>query len=236
VFQDKDLDGSKGTSSAEVIRGPQAKDDAVSASAVAGKRTLDSISGADAINEALEMAENERERQQLWLDDKRAVYMARLLQDQHGKGQKKISNKSPGEVTDETVLEAMGRCPSNPLMLGLTPEQYVLRAVGSIRTSELQQALFVLPFTDAMRLLEYLNYFMVTEEGDKVELVCNVAVMLVRIHQGQLSSLPDARPVLQELREKLRARIMGMKNTMGFNLAGCRHVARRARAKEVVDM
>lgn len=46
--------------------------------------------------------------------------------------------------------------PPNPLLLGLPPAGYVLRAVGSVRSAELEQALLLLPFTDALRLLGYL--------------------------------------------------------------------------------
>jgi hypothetical protein len=45
---------------------------------------------------------------------------------------------------------------ANPLLLGLSPSTFVLRAVGRVRSSELEQALLLLPFPDALRLLGYL--------------------------------------------------------------------------------
>ena len=44
----------------------------------------------------------------------------------------------------------------NPLLLGLSPSAYVLRVVGRVRSSELEQALLLLPFTDALHLLGYI--------------------------------------------------------------------------------
>lgn len=45
--------------------------------------------------------------------------------------------------------------PSNPLMLGLSAEAYVLRAVGGVRANDLEQALLLLPFADALKLLQW---------------------------------------------------------------------------------
>lgn len=44
----------------------------------------------------------------------------------------------------------------NPLLLGQAPGAYVLRVVARVRSAELEQALLLLPFTDALRLMRYL--------------------------------------------------------------------------------
>lgn len=44
----------------------------------------------------------------------------------------------------------------NPLLLGLSPSAHVLRVVSRVRSAELEQALLLLPFTDALRLMRYL--------------------------------------------------------------------------------
>lgn len=43
----------------------------------------------------------------------------------------------------------------NPMLLGMTPEQYMLKQVASVRAGDLEQALLILPFSDALRLLAY---------------------------------------------------------------------------------
>ena len=43
----------------------------------------------------------------------------------------------------------------NPLLLGLAPEAYMLKQLGSVRAGDLEQALLILPFSDALRLLQY---------------------------------------------------------------------------------
>jgi hypothetical protein len=40
-------------------------------------------------------------------------------------------------------------------MLGLSAEAYVLRAVGGVRANDLEQALLLLPFADALKLLQW---------------------------------------------------------------------------------
>lgn len=40
--------------------------------------------------------------------------------------------------------------------MGLSPPAYVLRVVARVRSAELEQALLLLPFTDALRLMAYL--------------------------------------------------------------------------------
>lgn len=50
-----------------------------------------------------------------------------------------------------------GKAPSaNPLLLGRSVEEYVLETVRRVRPGDLEQALLVLPFSDALRLLQYL--------------------------------------------------------------------------------
>lgn len=44
----------------------------------------------------------------------------------------------------------------NPLLLGRSPAAHVLHVVGRVRAAELEQALLLLPFTDALRLMGYL--------------------------------------------------------------------------------
>ena len=44
----------------------------------------------------------------------------------------------------------------NPLLLGRAPSAHVLHVVARVRSAELEQALLLLPFTDALRLVGYL--------------------------------------------------------------------------------
>lgn len=111
------------------------------AAAPAGRKTLESVSGADALAEALDLAAGEVERLTA------AAAEAVLARSKGGSG------KAP-------------KLPPNPLMLGLSPSAYVLRSVQQVRANDLEQCLLLLPFTDALRLLTYLPQWL--EGGNQV--------------------------------------------------------------------
>ncbi|KAL3325988.1 hypothetical protein AABB24_036944 [Solanum stoloniferum] len=110
---------------------------------------------------------------------------------------------------------------SNVLMLGLSPSDYVLRALSSVHTNDLEQTLMALPFSDALDLLSYLESW--ASAIDKVELVGRVAVLLVQLHHHQLVSTVSARPLITRLGDVLPAKAKGCKDIMGYNLAGMDH-------------
>lgn len=119
--------------------------------------------------------------------------------------------------------------PPNPLMLGLSPAAFVLKAVAAVRTSDLEQALLVLPFSSALHLLDYIAQWL--KSGDHIELSCRAAILLLRLHQSQLVATTSARPTLLTVQNELRPRVQGLKSALGFNLAGLGHVQRMLTAK-----
>lgn len=64
--------------------------------------------------------------------------------------------------------EGVAPPPANPMLLGLSPAEYVLRALEKIRAADLEQALLLLPFHYGLQLLEYLCHWL--EKGVKVGL------------------------------------------------------------------
>ncbi|CAA2975134.1 WD repeat-containing 3 [Olea europaea subsp. europaea] len=128
--------------------------------------------------------------------------------------------KSKGKVADFRP---------NILMLGLSPPDYVLRALSNVDTNDLEQTLLALPFSDALKILSYLKDW--ASLPDKVELVCRVATVLLQIHHNQLVSTVAARPVLTLLKDVLHARVKECKDTLGFNLAAMDHLKQLMAAK-----
>ena len=93
-----------------------------------------------------------------------------------------------------------------------------------MQAADLEQALLVLPFTEALRLLSYLCQWL--RKGQQVELCCRVSTLLVRLHNPQLIATPAARPTLVQLQTLLTGSVQGLKDTMGFNLAALHHLKR----------
>lgn len=112
---------------------------------------------------------------------------------------------------------------SNPLLRGMNPSAYVLRKVRDVKPGDLEIALMSLPFSDALSLLGYLCEWL-EHGGSQVETVARVSTLLVRLHLPQLSTSTSARETLIHLQGLLRSVLKDMKDTMGFNLAGTRHV------------
>lgn len=213
----------------------------------------------------------------------------------------------------------------NPLLLGLDPSSYVLRSLGAIKAAELEQALLLLSFSDALRLLRYLadwckqraqvggraagglpvawqgrlllpdsvpqlrvctvpashavhisphwqhpmtscmvlgrglpcvvystslrmvmfwvpglptdvlaarhssSCCVVLLHATQAELCCRVAVLLLRLHHGALTSTPSARPTLLALHAQLRPALQALKDTLGFNCAALKYLQRSAK-------
>lgn len=110
----------------------------------------------------------------------------------------------------------------NVLMLGLTPSAYILRVLCNVRSSDLEQALLALPFTDGLKLMGYLKEWVT--ENSQVELVCRVAILLLHLHHSQLVATVSSRPVLMSLYEVLQDGVKKLKDTLGFNLAAMGHL------------
>ncbi|KAL4429403.1 hypothetical protein ABPG77_005177 [Micractinium sp. CCAP 211/92] len=165
----------------------------------AGRKTLETVTAADDIIEALDLAAEEDERMKEFEEDKARNPKA----------------KPPA---------------ANPLLLGQSPSAYVLRVVARVRSAELEQALLLLPFTDALRLMRYLVSWL--RQGGQVELLCRVATLLLRLHMQQLMGTPAARPLLLDLQQLLHARVQELKDVMGFNLAAMNHLQRGLRERQ----
>ncbi|KAH6802685.1 transducin family protein / WD-40 repeat family protein [Perilla frutescens var. frutescens] len=165
--------------------------------ALAGKKTGETVTAADSIMEALDIAEEE---------------LKRIEEHEMERSKGKVADFKP-----------------NILMLGLSPSNYVLRALSSVHTNDLEQALLALPFSDSLRVLSYLKEWVAYP--DKVELVCRVSTVLLQIHHYQLTSTVSARPILSLLKDILHARVKECKDTLGFNLAAMDHIKQLMAAK-----
>ncbi|GMH45948.1 hypothetical protein BSKO_13912 [Bryopsis sp. KO-2023] len=123
---------------------------------------------------------------------------------------------------------------SNPLMYGLKPSSFVLRAVQNVKNGDLEMALMSIPFSEALRLLGYLCEWL-ESGGGNIETIARVGTLLVRLHLQALSMSPSARATLVRLQGLLRGTLQGVKDTMGFNMAGIRHMQISLKRKKGVQ-
>lgn len=104
-----------------------AEGEAAAAAGPSGRKTLESVSAADAIIDALDMAAHEEQQREEFEAEQRA---------------RARSGGSSGGASSS-------RPPINPMMLGMGPSAFVLRAVSGVRANDLEQALLMLPFAGA---------------------------------------------------------------------------------------
>ena len=117
----------------------------------------------------------------------------------------------------------------NPLLFGMDPPSYVLWILRSVKSADLEQSLLVLPLGHVGRLMHYLIALL--RRGNGVEVCARVAVFLVRAHQAQIVSNRTMTAPLRELRGLVRDRTTDVRDTVGFNMAALRMIARIADEK-----
>ncbi|MCL7047922.1 hypothetical protein MKW94_012302 [Papaver nudicaule] len=125
-------------------------------------------------------------------------------------------------MDEHKVEKASGKFQPNIIMLGLSPSDYVLRSLSNVPTNDLEQTLMALPFSDALKLLDYLKDW--ASRPDKVELVSRVNTVLLQTHHNQLISTPAARPIMTSLSAVLYPTVKQFKEVLGFNLAALDHI------------
>ncbi|CAH3120735.1 unnamed protein product [Pocillopora meandrina] len=122
---------------------------------------------------------------------------------------------------------------TNPILIAhgnITPARYVLEVVKKIRSSELEESLIVLPFSVATDMLTLLNHWL--QRGWEVELSCRCLSFLLRIHHSQIVTNKVLVPVIDSLRQHAKSRVHGLRDTIGFNLAGLRFIQNEMEARE----
>jgi len=118
----------------------------------------------------------------------------------------------------------------NPLLFGMSPSEYVLWILRSVKSVDLEQSLLVLPLNHVERLMHYLIVNLQRHKG--VELCAKVSVFLVKAHQAQIVANRTMMTPLRELQNLVRKRTTEARDTVGFNLAAMRMVARIANEKK----
>eukprot|EP00123_Amoebidium_parasiticum_P021149 comp62400_c0_seq1/m.47920 comp62400_c0_seq1/g.47920 ORF comp62400_c0_seq1/g.47920 comp62400_c0_seq1/m.47920 type:complete len:932 (-) comp62400_c0_seq1:257-3052(-) len=188
-------------------------DDGVEAVA-ATKRTIESIKGAEAIIEAIELADQETATYEQW--ERECAEAKRIAAATH-------SEPSLPPPPQRNIILSYLKMDS--------PERYVLHVVGRVHPNELEESLMVLPFNTAMRLLHYLNSWL--SHGWETELACRCLLSLLHIHHNQLVTSSTMLPILDALKGATHARVASWKDTVGFNLAGLQHLQRELQGTQV---
>ncbi|KAI9143590.1 WD40-repeat-containing domain protein [Paraphysoderma sedebokerense] len=129
-----------------------------------------------------------------------------------------------------------GAPPKNPMLVALgniSIEEYVFGVVERIKSTELEQALLVIPFSRVVTLLNFLNKW--AKMGWNIPLTCRILFYLLKVHHNQIVSNRIMRPVLVSLQMSLREVLTKNKDTIGYNLAAMKYIKREHEARSVMD-
>lgn len=127
--------------------------------------------------------------------------------------------------------------PSHPLMVAYncpTQLHFVLHVLKQIKSSELEEALLVLPFSYVIDLLTILNELL--EKGWNVELSCRCLFFLLRVHHGEITSNEVLLTVFDRLRISAVESVKTLRDTAGFNMAGLSFLQHEIESQEEVQL
>jgi U3 small nucleolar RNA-associated protein 12 len=114
--------------------------------------------------------------------------------------------------------------PRHPLIVAaspktpMDPEEFVLVTVQRIKSSQLEEALLVLPFSHVTKLLQNLAVWI--ERSWNPRLTSRILFFLLRTHHNELVSTRALRPTLERIRTAHKKLLVDWKDMLGFNVAG----------------
>ncbi|ALC46629.1 CG8064 [Drosophila busckii] len=124
------------------------------------------------------------------------------------------------EISKQYELDAEEKPELHPLMRALqvkSPNDFLVTTLVRIRTSEMEEALLLLPFSVVCELLERLPA-LITSRPDELELLCRVTVFLFKVHMKPIVNANQMKPLLMRLLALLKSDIQGLRDVMGYNL------------------
>ncbi|KAI8582054.1 hypothetical protein K450DRAFT_228806 [Umbelopsis ramanniana AG] len=171
----------------------------------AGKQTMETLKAGEKIIEALELADED----QLAL---RAYEQAK-------------SRNLPAVLPQRNpILIAMGDLPA---------DKYVLTVVEKVRANDLEEALLVLPFSQVLSLINYLDQW--AKKDWNIVLVCRILFTLLKTHHHQIVANRMMRPMLDSIRFNLRSQLQKHKDTMGYNRAALTYMQRDYKSRHMTE-
>lgn len=136
---------------------------------------------------------------------------------------------------EEEKLKSQQPYTPNPLLLGMSIEDYVWATVKRVRASELDVILAILGFSHAMFLLRIMSVLLTRQV--QVELATRIVLTLVRIHRASIVLDNSLYDMMQALSQLVKQRLYEAKNMLGFNQAALGFVKRRLQGeKELLNV
>lgn len=124
------------------------------------------------------------------------------------------------EISKQFELEDDEKPEPHPLMLALqvkNPTDFLVTTLERIRSSDMEEALLLLPFSNVCELLERLPT-LISKRPDELELLCRVTVFLFKVHMKPIVASKPMKPLLLKLLGLLKQDVSALRDLMGYNL------------------
>lgn len=240
---DADADAQAAARASSAITADGAPDASAPGDATTAARpTAEALTAADELVEAMDLADEEDRRREAAASSAAAKQKE---EDEGGSSKRKRQQQQASDRSAAAPSSLSSLPPSfqpNPLLLGLSPDAFVLRALRGVRPADLEAAALSLPLADALRLLSRVRSLLLpssssSQGGGKgafpasPELLVRAATLLVRVHAPALAGSRAARSALARLRGPLRAAARASRDALAENEAALRHLCRATRAR-----
>lgn len=115
-----------------------------------------------------------------------------------------------------------------------TPDDFLIEILARIRSSDLEEALLLLPFTSVCELLSQLPSLI--KKGHQTELLCRTMIFLFRVHHGPIVNNQALLPVVGQLQKLTLSKVNELRDMVGYNLHGLQFLQRELEAREGIQL
>ncbi|KAI4471001.1 wd repeat containing protein 3 wdr3 [Holotrichia oblita] len=153
-----------------------------------------------------------------------------------------VCEKYKEQLADHAALQAASTQAlplptAPPLMQALnvsTPNDYFLETIKRIRTSDLEEALILLPFPSVCEILQILPALVM--RGDNTELVCRLLVFLLKIHHTPIVANNSLLSVLKQLQKSAMVKVEEFRDLIGYNYHGMQFLQHQIENSEGIQL
>ncbi|KAF5297376.1 hypothetical protein FQR65_LT01306 [Abscondita terminalis] len=126
---------------------------------------------------------------------------------------------------------------AHPLMQAYgatTAQEFLFETIKRIRASDLEEALLLLPFSSVCKILEMLPSLLLS--GFQNELVCKVAMFLLKIHHGPIVANHALLSNLRQLHKLAMVKTEELRDMIGYNFYGLQFIQKEIEDQEGVSL
>lgn len=141
---------------------------------------------------------------------------------------------SVGAEYKREMAEARGQHVQPPLLMAAyncaTPEDFFVETVKKIRSSDLEEALLLIPFSVACDIVRMLPTLL--ERSDNVEMLCRLAIFLLKIHHAPIVANQALLKHMIQIQAKAAMRLHELRDMVGYNAHALQWLRREVEAAD----